>query len=533
MYAMRSLISLSLLAIFLPGCAGQSLETGGVQSVAAVPSTGASARSAAAAGITPARIYDQIAFLASDEMRGRDTPSPELERAADYIANEFRDFGLRPGGENGGYEQVYALQRRGLSTESVQLNLIGSGGAMKLVHGTDFAAYAGVPNEVRGGVALVAGAIDPAMAELSGQVVLSRLPGPGMTRDFYRAMIQQRTAAQEAGAAGVIFIVDADFPARALAATAEQDNGPRGLSVGEARDIPAFLLSHAAAERAAREFGVDLTQVMQQKGAGAGVVLPVSTAGITAEVSAPVKIFDDFRAPNVIGILPGSDPVLRDTYVVFSAHFDHVGVGRPDATGDSIYNGADDNASGTAGLIEVARAFASLPEAPARSLIFLAVSGEEKGLLGSEYYSDNPTVPLESIVANINVDMIGRNAPDSIVVIGQEYSSLGPLVQEVAAAHPELKMTVAQDIWPEQRFFFRSDHYNFARKEIPALFFFAGVHEDYHRPSDHVEKIDTDKTARVARLIFHTAYEIASRSTAPAWTEQGLREIRALTAGGR
>jgi Zn-dependent M28 family amino/carboxypeptidase len=239
------------------------------------------------------------------------------------------------------------------------------------------------------------------------------------------------------------------------------------------------------------------------------------------------------RAPNVIGILPGSDPELRDSYVVFSAHFDHVGVGRPDAAGDSIYNGADDNASGTSGLLEVARAFASLPKAPARSLVFLAVSGEEKGLLGSEYYSDHPTVPLEKIVANINVDMIGRNAADSIVVIGQEYSTLGPLVQEVAAAHPELGLTVAQDIWPEQRFFFRSDHYNFARKDIPALFFFAGVHEDYHRPSDHVEKIDTDKTARVARLIFYTAYEIANRSTAPAWSEQGLREVRALTSGGR
>src|SRR5690606_6611656 len=161
------------------------------------------------------------------------------------------------------------------------------------------------------------------------------------------------------------------------------------------------------------------------------------------------------------------------------------------------------------------------------------VRGEEKGLLGSRYYSDNPTVPLESIVANINVDMIGRNAPDSIVVIGQEYSSLGPLVNEVAAERPELGLTVAPDIWPQERFFFRSDHFNFARKEIPALFFFAGVHEDYHRPSDHVEKIDTDKAARVARLIFYTAYEIATRADAPRWTEEGLQEVRALTGGGR
>src|SRR5690606_11898205 len=130
---------------------------------------------------------------------------------------------------------------------------------------------------------------------------------------------------------------------------------------------------------------------------------------------------------------------------------DHVGIGRPDASGDSIYNGADDNASGTAALLEVAEAFASLPEAPARSLLFLAVSGEEKGLLGSQYFSDHPTVPIEQMVANINVDMIGRKAPDSIVVIGQEYSSLGPLVREVAAERPELGLVVSEDIWPEER----------------------------------------------------------------------------------
>jgi hypothetical protein len=525
---MRSLIRLTLPVVFLAGCAGPALETGAVQTVAAVAPAGPNA---AAAGITAAGIHRQIAFLASDEMRGRDTPSPELDRAAEYIEQEFRSFGLQPGGEQGGFEQRYALQRRALATESARLSLVGTGGSVELVHGTDFAAFAGVPNEVRAPVAMLSGSIESATAGLQGKVVLARLPGADMTRDFARALNQQRAAAQAAGAAAVIFLVDAGFPAQTLAVTAEQNGRPRGLALGEPSDIPAFLMSQAAAQRIARAHGVDLARILEQKGAGA--VVPLAGAELTAEASAPVRVVEDMRAPNVIGILPGSDPELRDSYVVFSAHFDHVGVGRPDAAGDSIYNGADDNASGTSGLLEVARAFASLPKAPARSLVFLAVSGEEKGLLGSEYYSDHPTVPLEKIVANINVDMIGRNAADSIVVIGQEYSTLGPLVQEVAAAHPELGLTVAQDIWPEQRFFFRSDHYNFARKDIPALFFFAGVHEDYHRPSDHVEKIDTDKTARVARLIFYTAYEIANRSTAPAWSEQGLREVRALTSGGR
>lgn len=234
--------------------------------------------------------------------------------------------------------------------------------------------------------------------------------------------------------------------------------------------------------------------------------------------------------PNIIGVLPGSDPALRGEYVVLSAHFDHVGVGRP-VNGDSIYNGADDNASGTAGLLEVAQALASLPEAPRRSVLFLFVSGEEHGLLGSRYYSDNPTVPVESMIANINVDMIGRNAPDSIVVIGKDYSSLGEVVNSVSARHPEIGIVAADDIWPEERFFYRSDHYNFARLEIPAIFFFAGVHDDYHQPSDHVELVDTDKAARVARLIFHTTQEIANADERPRWDPAGLAEVRSLTGG--
>ena len=238
-------------------------------------------------------------------------------------------------------------------------------------------------------------------------------------------------------------------------------------------------------------------------------------------------------APNVVAIFPGADPAMRDQYVVLSAHMDHVGVGRP-VNGDSIYNGADDDASGTSALLEVAEAMAALEpgERPRRSIIFLAVSGEEKGLLGSEYFSDNPTVPLQSIVANVNMDMIGRNASDTVVVIGKNYSSLGPVVERVAAQNPELVgLTAADDRWPEEGFFFRSDHFNFARKEIPAIFFFAGTHEDYHEPSDEVENINADKAARVARMIFLTTYAIAMDPQRPQWTEEGLRDVRRMIRG--
>ena len=212
-----------------------------------------------------------------------------------------------------------------------------------------------------------------------------------------------------------------------------------------------------------------------------------------------------------------------------SAHMDHIGVTRPaPPDGDSINNGADDDASGTAGLMEISEALASMPTRPRRSVVFLHVSGEEKGLLGSEWYSDHPTLPLRQIVANVNVDMIARNANDSIVVIGKEYSTMGPQVNAIRARHPELNLVAADDIWPEERFFFRSDHFNFARKEVPSIFFFSGVHEDYHRPSDEVEKIDADKAARVSRFVYYLVHEVANADQRPQWDPKGLEEVRAL-----
>ncbi len=232
-------------------------------------------------------------------------------------------------------------------------------------------------------------------------------------------------------------------------------------------------------------------------------------------------------APNVVAILAGSDPELRNEYVVFSAHMDHVGVGRPDASGDSIYNGADDDASGTAAVIEIAEAFASLEEAPPRSTVFLLVSGEERGLLGSRAYADDPPEPVASgrMVANLNMDMVGRNWPDTIVAIGKEHSDLGATLERVNAAHPELGMTAIDDLWPEENFYFRSDHFNFARNGVPVLFFFNGTHEDYHRPSDEPELIDNEKAARLARLVFHLGLEIASAEDPPQWNPESRRMI--------
>lgn len=232
--------------------------------------------------------------------------------------------------------------------------------------------------------------------------------------------------------------------------------------------------------------------------------------------------FDPNSAPNVIGILPGADATLRSEYLVISAHMDHVGV-RRGSTPDSVWNGADDDASGTAGVLALAAALAKDP--PRRSVILVTVSGEEKGLWGSRWFTENPPVPVDQIVADLNLDMIGRNWKDTISVIGMEHSDLGTTVKQVAAAHPELGLAVVGDLWPQENFFVRSDHYNFVRQGIPALFFFNGTHEDYHQASDSPDRIDAEKEARVVRLVYHVARTVANADARPAWDAASKRQL--------
>jgi Zn-dependent M28 family amino/carboxypeptidase len=199
-----------------------------------------------------------------------------------------------------------------------------------------------------------------------------------------------------------------------------------------------------------------------------------------------------------------------------------VGVNAGSGT-DSIWNGADDDASGTAGVLALAQAFREAP--PKRSVIFLTVSGEEKGLWGSEWFATRPPVPISQIVANINLDMIGRNWKDTIVVIGKEHSDLGATLHRVNAAHPELRMTAIDDPWPQENFYGRSDHFNFATRGVPVLFFFNGTHADYHEPSDSPDKIDAEKESRIVKLIFHLGQEIGNAPERPRWRPESYEKI--------
>jgi hypothetical protein len=219
---------------------------------------------------------------------------------------------------------------------------------------------------------------------------------------------------------------------------------------------------------------------------------------------------------NVAAIVPGKHAARSSEYVSLGAHYDHVGVGVP-LNGDSIYNGADDNASGTSSLLEIAERLASLPqsERPDRSVLFVWVTGEEHGLLGSEHFTNQPTVPRQSIVANLNLDMVGRNHPDSLGSVGSRRiaTELGTIVEAANARQPRpftLDYSMDAPNHPEM-IYCRSDHYNYARFGIPIVFLSSGLHEDYHAPSDGPEKIDTDKVARVSSLVFDIVMELGNR----------------------
>src|SRR6266550_662705 len=181
---------------------------------------------------------------------------------------------------------------------------------------------------------------------------------------------------------------------------------------------------------------------------------------------------------------------------VFAVRTATAGEGCTPRGADSICNGADDDGSGTVAVIELAEAFASARERPKRSLVFMTVSGEERGLWGSAYFADHPTVPLADVIADLNIDMVGRNSKDTVAVIGREHSNLGATLDSVAAAHRELNIKPVGDLWPQEGLFFRSDHYNFAKKGVPILFFTTGLHPDYHQVTDSPEKINAEKEAR-------------------------------------
>ncbi len=477
--------------------------------------------------ITPEDVFNHIYFLASDALRGRDTPSAGLEAAAAYLVSEHRRMGLEPAGEDDTFYQRFPFQLQGVGAGDVEVTL----GEERLRLGEDFFLSGGSAEPIRGSVALLAGEYPTdETPNLNGSAAaVFPLQGPWGQELMVRAD-QQAGLAEQAGVKAAVHVLDGAFPEQGVAQAAEALAQPRWM-LGDDPPFPQIFLTRDAAERALANSAGTLEDFLARHPEGAPFQSAVAELTLDAEL--PLNTVQTAYPPNVIAKIPGSDPELRDEYIVLSAHFDHVGVGQP-MEGDSIYNGADDNASGTTALLEVARALRSLPEAPRRTVVFAHVSAEEKGLLGSEWFVDNPTIPIENVVANINADMVGSDThADTVVIIGKEYSTLGELVEEVNSGLPELGLVASPDLWPEQRLFYRSDQYNFMRKEIPSLFFFTGLHECYHQPCDTPDFVDPDKAARIARLIAHTVVEIANRDERPEWYPEGLEEVRQMTGAGR
>jgi len=464
--------------------------------------------------ITPDDIRRRIAIIADDSMRGRDTPSPELEKVAAYIASEFRRLGLKPGGDNGSFLQRYALDRVRLVAES-SVAMVHGGGDATLRYGMDFVF---VDNRVEGGdyagdMVLITGSLDGATridtTALAGKMLV--LPMRSRSRAQRQRLVSWHPA-------GIVALSPA--PDSLWTPGVEQSLRPRLRDPSQQAGQPVVLSARLASlAPLLTRVGVDVGTVMETRG-------PLAAQPLAAQihVHARLAVVEHASAPNVVGILEGSDPRLKREYLVLSAHMDHVGVGRP-VNGDSIYNGADDDASGTIAVVEAAEAFAQLQPRPKRSIIFLTVSGEEKGLWGSAYFADHPPVPIGDIVANLNTDMVGRNWKDTIVAIGKEHSDLGVTLNRVGAAHPELRMQPIDDIWPQESFYTRSDHYNFARKGVPILFFFNGTHPDYHRPSDSVDKIDAEKESRIVKLVFYLGLDVANAADRPKWNADSYKRI--------
>jgi hypothetical protein len=475
----------------------------------------------AAATITAADVERRLWIIAHDSMGGRDTPSEGLNKTAQYVADEFRRFGLKPGGENGTYFQRYAIERKKFEVAGSQIMLHGPSAHTMGDFTKDAMFMSGaVPAAaVEGDVVVMGSGIAPDQvdaAALRGKVVLVVVdytkPQPQTARRLIRAIATS--------AAAVIQVSNRDSTQFA-ALQVRMANNTRVTVGGGATFAPVIEVRDAFVNG----MGIDLASVRGGNGA------LQSVAGLRAMLTLKETVIESTTAPNTIGILEGSDPTLKNEYMIFSAHMDHIGTAGKGSMScqaigaDSICNGADDDGSGTVGVLEVAEAFSRRGVRPKRSIIFMTVSGEEKGLWGSAYWAEHPTVPIQNVIADFNVDMVGRNWEDTVVAIGRQHSNLGQVLDAAAAAHPELRMVPIDDRWPQENFYGRSDHFNFARKGVPVLFFFTGVHEDYHKAGDEVQKIGFGKEARILQLLFYTSYAVAQNAERPKWNPESYEQI--------
>lgn len=469
-----------------------------------------------AATITAADMSRHLHIIAGADMEGRDTPSPGLEKAASYIEEHFKSLGLQPG-NNGSYRQLYPLYKDSMTATSLRVN----GQAFEL--GKDFTANAQFNHHsafrfsevVFAGYGIVDGDLNAYKdLDVAGRLVMiaDGMPEgykPSVTGFRSPGNIFGKLAAARARGAAAVLIVSPNFPRKNFQSQSFYQLDGYQPSVYP----PTFSISQALASSilgAGTEKLLDLVKTN-------GIASKAYNANVDLRYEVQTK---EAAASNVLAVLEGSDK--KDEYVIITAHYDHVGK-RDDGT---IYYGADDDGSGTTAILELAEAFAKAKAAgkgPRRSIVFMTVSGEEKGLWGSEYYSNNPVFPLEKTTVDLNIDMIGRigeeylkdkDSVNYVYVIGDDKLSteLTPITDQVNKQFVKMKLDRKyNDPNDKNRFYYRSDHYNFASKGVPVIFYFNGVHADYHKPTDTPDKINYKLMAKRAQLVFYTAWEMANR----------------------
>lgn len=511
----------------------------------------------AAERIKAEEMKKDLYVIASDEFGGRDAPSPGLDKTAKLISDRLAKAKLKPAGDDGTYFQKILLRSTEVDREKTSAAL----GARRFRVGEDFLPSGRVSGEVEAPLVYAGhgwvikskkvNAYDG--LDVKGKIVVvsgdGRTPPPGTTlKELTEApggsWESPISYAQKNGAAALI-LIPRNFERRwrygalALARPSYsvarfEDDSPHAVKIDESKGLPAIVPSREMLSALFKGERVEGPTLLQKTVAGEAVQGFPLSADKRLRLSVSLKS-SEATTSNIVAVLEGRDKKLKREYVALGAHYDHVGTGRP-VNGDAIYNGADDDGSGTTALLHMAEAFAKGPR-PKRSMLFVWHTAEEKGLWGSEYFTRYPTVPLENVVAQLNIDMIGRSkqpgdtnpknrmltGPDEIYVIGSKMMSteLGQLSEAVNEAYLGLKFNYHYDQPndPEQ-LFYRSDHYNYAKRGVPIIFYFDGVHEDYHQPSDTPDKIDYRKMERIARTVFILASELANRPERPAVDKQ-------------
>ncbi len=495
--------------------------------------------------ITARDLHAHIDFLADDLLEGRDTNSRGIRVAARYIAAHFERTGLQPVGEANTFYQPVHLNERIISSNT-QLSVEIDGEMIPLKCNEDFlitnlpgkseTRYSGEMVFLGFGITAEEYDYDDFKDEsVKNKFVVYVTGEPYSENDSsffkgkdtvsgYSTRGAKSKTALAAGAIGTIGITSSEYLSKYKWPLIRRYFGKPILSVKS----PGEKLNSTLPDIYIHPKAVDLILAGSQKNyeaidedAASGSLKPFKL-NRKAELVLRFKN-DDMIDNNVVGYLEGSDPKLKSEVIIISSHYDHIGVGAV-VEGDSIYNGAADNASGTSGVLELAEAFGQLSTPPKRSLLFLAVTAEEKGLLGSEYYVKNPIFPISKTIANFNIDMIGIGDSTAMVIIGQEMSSLGEVL---ANACEQVGLRVQPDDMPEQRIFYRSDHYNFAKKGIPAIFpNFAMKRADfpefskfYHKPQDDINWnwFNFNTMEKQIQAVFLAVLSVANADTVPEW----------------